>query len=177
MRPFRTLTHTRDLIALTGSDSYSILYDTNEVSIANGESDVTAVLGGTIVERTKVENSTVEKARIDLGRFVAKGEWHRIEVEHRLPSCDVAPYLDFSLRSAAVCEVQMVVFFAPESAPRVLRFTHAYAEDLPALIADPFGVESPEPARDIITPDAYGVVMTRFLFPVPGFHHGIIWQL
>lgn len=171
-----TLTHTRDLIAQTRSDAYSILYDTKEVSSANGESDVAVVLGGTIVERTRVENTTVERARIDLGRVVEKGEWHRVAVEHRLPSRDIAPYLDFSLRSSAVREVQMVVFFPAGSTPRLLRFTHAYAADLPALIADPFSVESPEPAREVIAPDAYGVAITRFLFPVPGFHHGLIWQ-
>ena len=144
--------------------------------MSHGESDVAAVLGGTIVERQGIENSTVEKARIDLGRFVAKGEWHRVVVEHRLPSHDIAPYLDFSLRSAAVREVQMVVHFAGDSTPRVLRFAHAYPTDLPPLIADPFGLGEPEPAREIITADAYGTVMTRFLIPVPGFHHGLIWQ-
>ena len=170
------LTHTRDLIALTGGDTYWILYDTKDVSVVAGQSDVAAVLGGTIVERMAVENATVEKARIDLGRFVAQGEWHRLRVEHRLPTRDIAPYLDFSLRSASVREVQLMVTLPAGPRPRVLRFTHAYAAELTELLASPFSIASAEPARETIEPDAQGVVMTRFLFPVPGFHHGIVWQ-
>jgi len=169
------LTHTRDLLANGDADSYWIKYDTKDLHATNDGSSVVCTLGGEIVERTAMPDSTVEKARIDIGGVIRKGEWHRVRVVHQLPAGDIPPYLDFSLRTGAVREVQMTVMF-PEPAPRVLRFTDAYAADLTELVNNPFTYSGREPVREELTVTTFGSVSTRFSFPAAGFHHGLIWS-
>lgn len=170
------LTHTRDLLSNKQNDSYWIMYDTKDVVMKGADSDVVVEVGGEIVERQRVENSTVEKARISLGRVVQRGGWHHLRVTHRLPSRDTPPFLDFSLRTPGVRDVQLIVHFPAGSRPRVLRFTHAYSADLAELIANPFVITNPEPQREELSLDEFGLALTRFPFPEAGFHHGLVWS-
>jgi hypothetical protein len=172
-----TLTHTRDIVATRESSAYWLLYDTKDITQSPDTYGVAVTLGGAVVHREAVPSTTIEKAQVDIGRTVSAGEWHRIRVVHTLPSRDIPPYLDFSLRTAETREVLLTVRFPDSVTPRVTRFERAYSADLAELLASPDTTTVGRPTKSTIDTDAFGDVTTKFSFPEPGFHYGLAWQL
>jgi transcriptional regulator with XRE-family HTH domain len=170
-----TLTHTRDLIALQDADSYWLLYDTKEVIQNPDGYGVQVDLGGELELREALLDSTLEKAKVNLGRKVEKGSWHRIRVVHTLPGESIPPYLDFSLRSAQVREVLMTVRFGENKPIEMIRFAHVFAEEMDALLANPSDFSARQPEREQFKIDEYGTASTQFQFPQAGFHYGVVW--
>jgi len=170
------LTHTRDLVANQDTNTYWIMYDTKELHLGVDGYEVHVNLGGVVVERELVPETTIEKARIDLGRVIHEGEWHRIRVVHTLPNREVPPFLDFAVRSIETREVLLTVRFPESYREPVVRFAHVYPEEIEIIRRLSESMEKAHPAHEEIFPDAHGVVSVRFLRPQAAFFYGVLWS-